>query len=145
MLSKKGLSPIVANVLIILLVIAAVGILWGVVRGLVDSGAEQATTQTDCLLINMEVVSCDVTNGVVVRRNAGGPTTPVEFRVFATDGVPSAYDSGATNTLDQVETFPVPTTGTPSFAPVATDTVQVAARLSSGDYCNPTQQPVACS
>ena len=51
--NTKGLSTIVATLLIILLVLVAVGIIWGVVRNLIQGGVEQAEIDAKCLEIDI--------------------------------------------------------------------------------------------
>jgi len=69
-MNKKGISAIVANVLIVLLVVAGVVLLWTAVRPTIEQAGEQVGA--DCVTLDLEVVSCDVTaNSVSVRRNAG--------------------------------------------------------------------------
>lgn len=45
---RRGLSEIVATLIIILLVIIAIGIVWGVVRNLIQGGADQIELSTKC-------------------------------------------------------------------------------------------------
>lgn len=69
-MTKKGLSDIVTNVLIILLVLVAVGIIWLFLRPTVSSvGNVQGST--DCLTIDVQPVSCTGGNTVTIKRNAG--------------------------------------------------------------------------
>ncbi len=51
--NTKGLSTIVATLLIILLVLVAVGIIWGVVRNLIQSGVTQAEIDAKCLEVDV--------------------------------------------------------------------------------------------
>lgn len=75
-MDKRGLSTIVATLLIVLLVIIAVGLVWFVIRGTLESGAGQAGIGAKCLELNMEATKvtctaagiCDAT----IHRSAGG-------------------------------------------------------------------------
>jgi len=58
--NKKGLSTIVATLLIILLTIVAAGIIWAVVSGVVNLGGEQVDIGSKCLQAN--VVATKVNN-----------------------------------------------------------------------------------
>jgi len=58
--NKKGLSTIVATLLIILLTLVAVGIIWAVVRGVIQGGTEQVDLDAKCLQSN--VIATKVTN-----------------------------------------------------------------------------------
>lgn len=56
--SRKGLSDIVTNVLIILLVLVAIGIIWAFVRPTINQGAGQLQGSNECLTIDLSAVSC---------------------------------------------------------------------------------------
>jgi hypothetical protein len=58
--NKKGLSMIVTSLILILLVLVAIGIIWFVVKGIVDSGTEQISLDVKCLNVDVEATS--VTN-----------------------------------------------------------------------------------
>jgi len=61
MQNKRGLSTIVATLLIILLTLIAVGIIWVVIRNVVQSGAEQVDLSTKCVSVELSAVT--VVNG----------------------------------------------------------------------------------
>lgn len=77
-MEKRGLSTIVATLIIILLVLIAVGIIWVVVRGIVESGAEQIDITAKCLNIDVRasgvvpVVGETGNYSVTLERRAGG-------------------------------------------------------------------------
>lgn len=78
-MNKKGLSDVITNVLIILLVIVAVGIIAAFVMPLLRDTGSQVTEGTNCLSANVEIASCfynssaGATNNttVVIKRGAG--------------------------------------------------------------------------
>lgn len=74
--NKKGLSAVVTTLIIILLVLVAVGIVWVVVRNVVDTGAEQIEISSQCLAIDVQAVSVNETApgnySITLRRSAGG-------------------------------------------------------------------------
>lgn len=76
--NKRGLSAIVATLIIILLVLVAVGIIWVVVRNLIQEGAEQIDISTKCIAVDIRAssvvpVSEEVGNySVTLKRLAGG-------------------------------------------------------------------------
>ena len=76
MKNKRGLSDIVATLIIILLVIVAAGIIWVVVRNVVQSGAEQVEFGQKCFQVNIQHVTVTNTSltdySVTLRRLAGG-------------------------------------------------------------------------
>jgi hypothetical protein len=53
MKKTKGLSTIVATLIIILLVLVAVGIIWVVVRNVIEGGAQQIQGSNDCLSVDV--------------------------------------------------------------------------------------------
>ncbi len=73
--NKKGLSAIVATLLIILLTLVAVGIIWIVIRNVVQSGTEQINIDAMCVSASVEVISVTNSGGnlydVVVTRKSG--------------------------------------------------------------------------
>ena len=83
MKKTKGLSTIVATLIIILLVLVAVGIIWVVVRNVIDSGVDEIQSGSDCLAVEVKPtkVVCGVGTGgvgndgtcnVTYSRSAGG-------------------------------------------------------------------------
>lgn len=75
--NKKGLSTIVATLLIILLTLVAVGIIWIVIRNVVQQGTDQIDIDSKCLAASVEATR--VINGsnptdpyfVTITRNGG--------------------------------------------------------------------------
>ncbi|MGA2130078.1 MAG: archaellin/type IV pilin N-terminal domain-containing protein [Candidatus Pacearchaeota archaeon] len=78
MQNTKGLSEIVATLIIILLTLVAVGIIWVVIRGVVTNGAGQISVSAECTAINLNAVSVQETPAgsgiysVILHRAAGG-------------------------------------------------------------------------
>ncbi len=74
-MNKKGLDAIVTTVIIILLAIVAIAIIWSVVRGVVQSGADQVAASNKCISLDLKAVSVSPVAGgytVTLRRGAGG-------------------------------------------------------------------------
>lgn len=73
--NKKGLSTIVATLLIILLTLVAVGIIWIVIRNVVQTGTDQIDIDSKCLAASVEATSVVNTAGtlydVTIVRNGG--------------------------------------------------------------------------
>ena len=63
-MNKKGLSAIVTTLLVILLVLVAVGIVWGVVRNIIQEGAKGVGSGARCLNIDVEAISVSCTDNV---------------------------------------------------------------------------------
>ena len=82
-MKKRGLSTIVATLLIILLVLVAVGIVWGVVRNIITEGAEEVSLGK--LTLSLEISDVKVTDtgvDVQVKRNPGaGEMSGLKFIV----------------------------------------------------------------
>jgi len=76
MKNKKGLSAVVTTLIIILLVIVAIGIVWSVVKGMIDDTDENIIYGAECLQVSLGVVSAthlDNENySITTERSAGG-------------------------------------------------------------------------
>jgi len=76
MTSKKGMSDVVTTLIIILLVIAAIGIIWVVVKPFISGGAGQFDIKSKCLSVDVKpiMVRCNETGicDVTLKRSAGG-------------------------------------------------------------------------
>jgi len=87
--NKKGLSDIITNVLIILLVLVAITIIWFFIKPTIERGAGQLPGAGDCLTIQLEPVSCTVdaeAYTAVVRRSSGeGQLQGVSLQFTASD------------------------------------------------------------
>lgn len=75
-MKKKGLSAVVTTLIIILLVLVAVGIIWVVVRNVIEEGAEQIDINTKCVAVDVRAVSVTESSpgdySVTLERKAGG-------------------------------------------------------------------------
>ncbi len=79
MISKRGLSAIVATLLIILLTLVAVGIIWVAIRQVVQTGAENVATSAKCTTVDVSATgaTCNSSSGnwtcnVTYKRASGG-------------------------------------------------------------------------
>jgi cysteine-rich repeat protein len=86
--NKKGLSTIVATLLIILLVLVAVGIVWVVVKNVLQQNSEKIMLGR--VTVDLEISKADVINfthiGVIVKRNVGrGEISGIVFIAYNTD------------------------------------------------------------
>jgi hypothetical protein len=96
--NKKGLSTIVATLLIILLTLVAVGIIWIVIRNVVQTGTDQVDVDSKCLAASVEATR--VTNDtpanrpnyeVTILRNGGDdPLGGVKLVFTDADGTANA-------------------------------------------------------
>lgn len=100
---KRGLSEVVTNLLLILLVLVAVGIVWVVVKNLVSEGAggiEISQFTFDLQIQSAYVSGTDVV--VSVKRNAGGGELAGMKFVFSNETGSITVDKiGALNELDR--------------------------------------------
>ncbi|MBU4308751.1 MAG: hypothetical protein KJ566_03070 [Nanoarchaeota archaeon] len=74
MKNTKGLSGVITTLIIILLVIAAIGIIWAVVNPFIKDSGEEFDTTTKCLNVGVEPTKLSCEDGicnVTVQRSAG--------------------------------------------------------------------------
>jgi len=152
--NRKGLSAVVANVLIILLVLAAVAIIWAVIRPTVEGAGDQISSDCFSLLIDTESCVIDGLNNLVtidVSRNPGaGDLSGLKFLI--TGGLNKVVgDSDATsgNLPNELETssfiFSTMANSGPLEGIAAGDSVDVAAVIGAQQtLCNPSGSPVIC-
>jgi hypothetical protein len=92
--SRKGLSTIVATLIIVLLVLVAVGIIWVVIRNVVESGAEQIDITNKCLAIDLQAVSVNETSAgvydVTIERSDGSAEVLGGIKVNILNGTDSS-------------------------------------------------------
>jgi len=87
-LNKKAQGEIITTVLIILLVLAAIVIVWQVIRGTVEKGAEEVESQAECIGLNI-----DITN-IVAATNTVTPDGSVTIRPSKTLSAFNVYVKG---------------------------------------------------
>ena len=75
-MNKRGLATIVIVLIMVLLGLVAVGIIWAVVKGIIDIGVGQIDISAKCMKVDVKatsVVNVGETNyTVVLEREAGG-------------------------------------------------------------------------
>lgn len=89
-MNKKAQGEVITTVLIILLVLAAIVIVWQVVNSTITKGSEQVKAQTGCIGINIETTPKvgDATNkSFVAKRSAQGGTFTASSLAVLVDGV----------------------------------------------------------
>lgn len=134
-MSKKGVSDIITTVLIILLVLAAIVIVWQAVNKTITNGVGQIAPKMACVDISLTAVSANYTSHIVtVTRNAGGDDTgagSVGGVKILVGGTAATLDAGSSSAggLTQLETGHYNVT-----SPVLTNgvEVEVAAVLADG-------------
>ncbi len=134
MRSKKGLSDIVTNVLIILLVLVAVSIIWLFLRPTIQGGAGALGGASDCLTVQVEPVTCAPTAtdiSVTVRRGAGTGALEDLKVIFDTAGVRTVVDASDLGAFELNELESTTYTFTDAGL-LGADSVTVAAVVSDG-------------
>ncbi|MCX6748530.1 MAG: hypothetical protein NT076_02910 [Candidatus Pacearchaeota archaeon] len=76
-MKKRGLSSIVATVLIILLVIVAIGIVWAVLKPSITKSAQSANL--DCIKIDLELEAMNCSAGQFRVTSKAGDVTKLRF------------------------------------------------------------------
>ena len=151
MKNNKGLSDVISTVLIILLVLAAVGIIGAVVLRSVGQSGQQVTTGTVCSASLIDVSACNYTaptgtlpqlTKVDVRRitTAGYVPTTITAIVEDTTGANAAVSAPLVGSLsaDGATT----TTWFSAAAGVTTRRAKITVVYNNGVSC--TSQPVTC-
>ena len=162
-MNKKGISAIVANVLIVLLVVAGVVLLWTAVRPTIEQASEQVGA--DCVTVDLEVVSCDLNgDSVSVRRNAGsGDLSGAKLiigdgtldcneaeglgeleSVGCSVGTAGTCDNDGSSSWDDGDCDTGACTEATGTNLVGGEEVQVAAMVGDGNVCNPLRSAFIC-
>jgi Tfp pilus assembly protein FimT len=120
--NRKGLSDVVTTVLIILLVLAAVALIWGFLMPFFRGSGNQITSATSCLNLQMEVASCkNVSSGTNENYN-------ITYR----------WTGGSDLTLDSAKVFIYDTDGSnkavvaPKVDFLSSNTVNISASVKAG-------------
>ncbi|HJO15015.1 MAG TPA: hypothetical protein QGG70_03115 [Candidatus Pacearchaeota archaeon] len=111
MYNKKAQSQIITTILIILLVLAAIIIVWQVIQGTVQEGADEIESQSSCLGLRLEITDIAVTGtdlaSITIRptKNISGYQAYVNGAAFGAAGV--SVDALATKTIDPKTDDPI--------------------------------------
>ena len=99
MINKKGLSDIIATVLIVLLALAAIAIVWAFIQPTIRGGGEQIDVARKCLDAEVKPTAC----------SAGTPTGTVTVQLLrgAPDGILAVVEH-ADGTTDVGTTTTIP-------------------------------------
>lgn len=92
------MSLVVTSLIIVVLVLIAIGIVWVVVRNLVEGGVEQVDYNSECLNVDIKVTGVVNTNdtnyNVTFKRSAsGGEIAGMKLVFFNSDGAGEVIDS----------------------------------------------------
>ena len=88
-MNKKAQGEVITTVLIILLVLAAIVIVWQVVNSTITKGSEQVQSQSGCIGINIETTPKvgGTAKEFVAKRSAQGGTFTASSLAVLVDGV----------------------------------------------------------
>ena len=147
--SKKGVSTVVANVLIVLLVIVGIAVIWAVVNPTLEKSAK-GIQASDCFNVKVKPVSCTTAGTsprttVVVQREAGAQSNLYGLKLLITDTATGV-------TTAQTVTTPLPGELEASSYPLATvapanskfNVAAVLGTAASNQVCEVLTQPVNC-
>lgn len=108
--NKKGLSTVVTTLIIILLVLVAIGIVWVVIRGVIESGAGQIDVSSKCPMLDLRITFvnttlCNVTQcDVEIYRASGGEEEGVFYKLAVTNATGTCIFTESTNDIQPLET-----------------------------------------
>ena len=113
--NRKGLSTVVATLIIILLVLVAVGIIWAVVKDILQQGSETVDINVKCLAIEVNAVSVSETSAGVydvtfVRGSGKGDIGGIKMNVFNDDVSSGIIDFGSAISVLETQTRTMDTT-----------------------------------
>ena len=154
-MTKKGLSDIVATVLIILLALAAIAIVWAVVQNMIQGSSTTTELTQMCLLTKVEPANCKVVDGInnatvsVVLQSGDQASIREVIAIIEDDANGRVTLAGATPSaaLAASQIGPIDTS---SLAPITTTAnmyATAAAKVFIGDEemtCTPSLTKVTC-
>lgn len=142
-MEKRGMSPLIITILVIVLSLASVGIIYAALRPLLSNTREQTTTSNACLTLNVAARQCVYNTTaafVTLERKAGsGSFTGLSFVFDTPDGQKLRR---LASTLDQLETQTFEFTGPDVGRAYRVD---IAPFLASGKTCPVTGSPLTCT
>lgn len=151
--TRKGLSDIVTNVLIILLVLVAIGIIWAFVRPTIQEGAGQLQGTNDCLTVSLKAVKCSSNGGgsynLTYNRDAGqGVIQEVKF--LMTDSAGNRVTNSTTFAGNLPQPLESRTVSNVFFAglgssPTFDVAVVIKTNNPAGKLCSERNEAVTCS
>lgn len=153
MQNKKGLSDIVTNVLIILLVLVAIGIIWAFVGPTINKSAGALEGASDCLTVEMEATKCLINGGgyfnlTYGRKPGQGDVQEVKFLLKDSTGV--TVINSTTVAADLIQPYETRVLNNVFFSGIGSSpTFDVAVVIKTNDpagkLCPAHNQPVQCT
>tara|TARA_Y100000310_G_C20676143_1_gene813156 strand:- start:264 stop:692 length:429 start_codon:yes stop_codon:yes gene_type:complete len=89
-MNKRGISNVIATVLIILLALAAVVIIWSFIQPALRTAGEGVSA--DCIKLEVKPLSCDVTGDSAQVQWAAGDVNLVTVTAFSTDSAGKVHE-----------------------------------------------------
>lgn len=150
-MQKRGLSNIIATVLLVLLAIGAIALIWSFVGGIIGEGSTNTGLQAKCLTeTDLIVKSCTVTGSnadVIIQLNKGNDVT-MGTLVFE-DNVGATTTEEVTTIPDPLETAAVNTIDISAIDTTGAITAVIRATVADEDgntlICEATANPVNCA
>lgn len=144
---KRGVSDVVTTVLMILLVIAAIGILWVVIQKFVTSGVASVPTQADCLTLQLTLSNAKFSGSVmpantltvsVTRGGTSSATVNTGDLKFFVDGSSVTLTAPANPGIGETKVFSgIIAPSAPTIVP-GTSKISVAAKIGDST-CSPSE------
>lgn len=109
MRNKKGLSDIVVTLIIIVISLAAVGLVWFVVNNLVKSGSQNIDVSSKCLGVDIEIAQANCSQGAtnfacdLTVSRTGSETSPIGGVKLIFRNSTSGVSSGLINVAGNIE------------------------------------------
>lgn len=131
-MNKRGQSEVITTVLIILLVLAAVFIVYTAVRNMVTTSTEKGESQANCIGTTVTIVKATnaTSNNLQITREVGGVDTGVTVRVL----VKGIYNMTTSTALTELASDSAITVDALKSVALNTE-VKVAPVLADGTIC----------
>jgi flagellin-like protein len=132
---KRGVSDVVTTVLMILLVIAAIGILWVVIQQFVSKGTEGIPNQADCMTTTLSITDAKLNStGLFAKVSRTGSSTTVSTLKFFANGNSVALN-GTVPDVSGIQTW----TNASTLSGVSSGQSLTVAAVIGTTTCNPSE------
>ena len=132
-MNKKGLSDIIATVLIVLLALAAIAIVWAFVRPTIEGSGQQINVAQSCFNAEAKVTGCGATinkvNVQLIKGTIGGDVGEVKSIIVVVKDSSGVTHTGTGNPVDLFSSISITPTG---YTILDTDTAQAAVQVADG-------------
>ena len=107
MMGRKGVSGVILTIIMIVLVLAAVAVIWGIINNILVTQKEQVDFSSKCLGINIQSTKLDCNNDlceVTVSRDSSGEAIAGMKLVFTTSSGDANYIHDVPGNIALLET-----------------------------------------